>query len=319
MGQTHNLTLQNKPQAMPTITRITATIEATQTVAWPHFAGSTLRGAFGRALRHAACITGQDKCDDCPLRNSCAYGVVFEPAPAAKALHPSFQNGLPRYLVQPPPLGACKLNKGQRQVFKIILLPGTQAHHTLVMHILRAAVEIQLIQPGLFKLTELKVSEEQLVPLLSPDIENASAHLTQPRSQMTLRWLSPLRLQHQGKPVFKSHVLDASLLIRALLLRHLQWCQLTQQVPLNTQLFIIAASVCRLNTNNLRWHDIDRFSSTQNEKLPMGGLMGSAELEGPASALQILLPLLQLGERLHIGKEIVMGMGHYQLSAMQNG
>ena len=302
---------------MHAITRITTTIEATQTVAWPHYSGSTLRGAFGRALRQAACITEKDNCNGCPVRNNCAYGVVFEPAPATQALHPSFQNGLPRYLVQPPPLGACQLHKGQHQTFKVVLLPGSQTHHTMVMHILKTAVERQLMQPGLFRLTEIKVSEEHLAPLRSPVLENTSAHLTHSRAHMTLRWLTPLRLQLQGKPVFKPNTLDATLLIRSLLLRHLQWCQLTQQVPINTQLFTMAATACNLATNNLRWHDIARFSGTQNDKLPMGGLMGSAELEGPVTALQTLLPLLQMGELLHIGKEIVMGMGHYHLSAMQ--
>jgi hypothetical protein len=120
MGQTQGLIPQKKPSTSPpmhSITRITTTLQATQTVAWPHFAGSTLRGAFGRALRRAACITGQNQCTACPLRNSCAYGVVFDPAAPAQPLHPSFRDGLPRYVVQPAALGACQLHPGQTQSF----------------------------------------------------------------------------------------------------------------------------------------------------------------------------------------------------------
>jgi CRISPR/Cas system endoribonuclease Cas6 (RAMP superfamily) len=75
------------------------------------------------------------------------------------------------------------------------------------------------------------------------------------------------------------------------------------------------AQACTLDTRLLQWHDIQRHSGTQNQKLPLGGLIGTATLSGPTAAMQTLLPLLQLGERLHIGKETAMGLGRYQLSA----
>ena len=68
----------------------------------------------------------------------------------------------------------------------------------------------------------------------------------------------------------------------------------------------------------MAWHDLKRFSSTQNEKLPLGGLVGNTTIMGPNKALKTLLPLLQLGEQLHIGKETVMGLGRYRLSTDEN-
>lgn len=313
---------------MLSITRITTTIEATQSVAWPHFAGSTLRGAFGRAFRQAACITGQDKCDGCPLRNSCAYGVVFDPAAPAQPLHPSFRDGMPRYIVQPPALGACQLPSGQTQNFDLLLLPGTQAHHSLVVHILRAAVEKELFQPGLFKLLDTQVSQDAVPQSLTlphmPGSDNTTpANASPTTAHITLRWLIPLRLQQQGKPVFKPQQLDAQGLVRALLRRQMQWQQITDQkpqapTPNSTPEHhdpLQCAQACTLDTRLLQWHDIQRHSGTQNQKLPLGGLIGAATLSGPTAAMQTLLPLLQLGERLHIGKETVMGLGRYRLSA----
>lgn len=302
---------------MHSITRIKATLQATQPVAWPHFAGSTLRGAFGRALRRTACITGQSTCTGCPLRNSCAYGVVFDPAAPAQALHPSFRDGLPRYVMQAPPLGACQLTAGQNQTFDLLLFPGTQVHHGLVEHTLRRAVEQELMQAGLFKLICTQRSET-LLPQPGHD-HSASEDPSQDTAQITLRWLTPLRLQHQGKPVFKPQQLDASSLIRALLRRHLQWCQATGQPAPDTQAEAAAVSACTLDTRQLQWHDIQRHSGTQNQKLPLGGLIGSATLSGPSPALHQLLPLLQMGEQLHIGKETVMGLGRYRLGTMHAG
>lgn len=298
-----------------TLTRIHVSIKAQHPVAWPHFAGSTLRGAFGRALRRAACLTAQPQCQGCTLRANCAYGAVFDPAPPAHPIHPSFKDGLPRYLVQAPALGACQLHPGQTQNFTLLLLPGAQAHQAVIEHILPATVEQQLMQPGLFKLAQTQVSHETIAPLQTT-ISGTALHAP---SEITLRWHTPLRLQQQGKPLFKPHQLNSILLVRALLRRHMQWCQLTQQALPDTHTPTQAAADCTLSTSNLHWHDILRHSSTQNQHLPLGGLIGSAQLRGPAHALRTLQPLLQLGEQLHIGKETVMGLGRYQLSPLQPG
>ena len=151
----------------------------------------------------------------------------------------------------------------------------------------------------------------------------APANANPATTHITLRWLTPLRLQQQGKPVFKPQQLDAQGLVRALLRRQMQWQQMTDQKPHvptpnsspEQQDPLQCAQACTLDTRLLQWHDIQRHSGTQNQKLPLGGLIGAATLSGPTAAMQTLLPLLQLGERLHIGKETVMGLGRYRLSA----
>jgi len=45
------------------------------------YPGTTLRGAFGFALRHVACHTRHQDCDRCLLSEHCAYSVVFEGVP----------------------------------------------------------------------------------------------------------------------------------------------------------------------------------------------------------------------------------------------
>ena len=306
------------------ITRITVTIEATGPVAWPHFAGSTLRGAFGRALRRTACVTGQSTCQACPLRHSCAYGVVFDPAPPPQPLHPSFRNGLPLYALQAPALGASRLNKGSVQTFSVLLLPHTPTHLSLIEHILPVTVGKELIAPGLFKLLHTQVSQTPMPSQLpAPPAASTAldAHTSTNTGSVTLRWHTPLRLQHQGKPLFKADQLNATQLVLALLRRQMQWHQITQQTPdtdPHTQRQPLAAGEhCTLDTRHMQWHDLQRHSGTQNQKLPLGGLIGSATLHGPLAALAALQPLLQLGEQLHLGKETVMGLGRYQLSPLQ--
>ena len=298
---------------MPSITRLTATIQATQPVAWPHYAGSTLRGAFGRALRHASCITELPTCTACSLRQNCGYGVVFDPAPPLEPLHPSFRDGLPRYFVQAPAIGAAQLGAGDTQQFTLVLLPGTQKRLGLIGYALRKAVEQELIKPGMFKVTDIR-EEEQAITLTTAPASDGNNPKPIHANTISLRWQTPLRLVQKGKPMMEPQQLDSITLIRALLRRQLQWCQLSQMPVPDSEALLQAASECTLNSSNLRWYAIQRYSSTQNQKIPLSGLMGSAQLRGTAQALQTLLPLLQLGEQLHIGKDIVMGLGRYQLS-----
>lgn len=298
----------------PTLTQFHIELQATRPIAWPHFAGSALRGAFGRALRRAACVTGQSQCQGCPLRNSCAYAVVFDPAAPAQPLHPSFTDGQPLYILRPPALGACQLNAGQTQTYSLILLPGSQGHYGLVQHVLKTAAEQELHTPGSYRLHSITSATTVL------DTFPAETNTTSNTSALTtLRWHTPLRIQQQGKPIFKGQQLDATTLIRAMLRRRVQWHQITSRAAPDNNPELQAVSQCQLDTRNLQWHDISRYSGTQNQRLPLGGLIGSANLCGPVQALKTLEPLLKLGEQLHIGKEAIMGLGHYQLGELQTG
>lgn len=296
------------------ITSLEIALQANHAVAWPHYAGSSLRGAFGRALRQAACVTGQAQCGGCPLRNSCAYGVVFDPIAPVQPLHPSFNDGIPRYIVQPPSIGAGQLQPGQTLNFRLLMLPGSQAHVSLIEHVLRSTVEIHLVTAGTFKLLNIK----QLDPLgfATP---NPYTQSTKENASLTFRFQTPLRIQRQGRPVFKPQDLDSQTLIGAIYRRQLQWLQLLNRPDAANQLrsrndIMEAANWCTLDTQNLYWHDLSRHSSTQHKKLPLGGLIGTLHLNGPASALQKLHPLFDLCQHIHVGKETVMGLGRYQLS-----
>ncbi len=305
MGEPQSLT--GKASTVPTaVTQLCATLEATRAVAWPHFAGGRIRGAFGRALRQAACITGKPECGGCAVRTQCAYGAVFDPAAPAQPLHPSFQNGLPAYVIQPPPLGARQLRAGDTVRFTVQLLANAQPHQSLVAHVLRDAVNQHLFKPGDCAVQTIECRE---LPIPALATEPAGPAL----NGIQLTWLTPMRLQHQGKPLFRPLDLSAAALTSATWRRYLQWCQLSGQTPSAAQAPLDAARHCTLDTQGMQWHDISRYSNTQQQHLPLGGLLGQAVLTGPDHALQTLLPLLRLGEQLHIGKETVFGLGQYHL------
>jgi CRISPR/Cas system endoribonuclease Cas6 (RAMP superfamily) len=182
---------------------------------------------------------------------------------------------------------------------------------------LKAAVEIELLHKGCFKLVQIQKQALE-VPLIDgqlqyPDATNdASASGT-----VVLRFQTPLRLQVAGKPIFTPSALSAELLFRAMTRRYLQWCQVSGLGAVNFQGLQLAAKACEADTSNLHWHDISRHSGQQNRTIPLGGLIGQLVLRGPRTALQALYPLLRLGQTLHIGKEAMVGLGQYQLGAIE--
>lgn len=281
-------------------------VQAQRPIQWPHFAGGRIRGAWGRALRQAACITGKPTCEGCSVRTRCAYGAVFDPAAPQQPLHPSFQNGIPAYIVQPPALGARQLRVGESVRFTLRLLPGAQRHHQLIEHVLQNAVNQHLFDPGDFTVQSLERHD-----LMIDDILTDPPQLT--TSGIPIRWLTPLRLQRQGKPLFRPQDLDATTLTGAAWRRYLQWVQLTGQPTIATPMPFDAARLCRLDTGRMEWHDVSRYSNTQHRHLPLGGLLGDAILTGPDDALRALWPIFRFGELLHLGKETVFGLGRYQL------
>jgi hypothetical protein len=60
----------------------------------------------------------------------------------------------------------------------------------------------------------------------------------------------------------------------------------------------------------LHWKDWTRYSSRQKQEMTLGGVVGPWVLHGD---LFPLMPWLELGQWLHLGKNATMGMGAYQL------
>lgn len=77
--------------------RLRVEVTATRRIELPAYLGSTLRGAFGMALRRSACALRRQECRSCLLRTSCIYSYTFE-TPA-----PDGNEGQRRYATAPHP------------------------------------------------------------------------------------------------------------------------------------------------------------------------------------------------------------------------
>jgi len=124
-------------------------------------------------------------------------------------------------------------------------------------------------------------------------------------SRIRLRFLTPLRIRHQRRlcthltfPILMTNVLR-----RLYLLDRFHgdgtW-------EFEHRELIEAAEGVRTVRYNLRWHDWTRYSSRQDTKMQLGGLIGEVEFEGD---LTPFLPYLRVSEEVHVGRNTSFGLG----------
>ena len=88
------------------------------------------------------------------------------------------------------------------------------------------------------------------------------------------------------------------------------------ELQLDFKGLIEQASTIRTVRSELRWHEQDRFSTRQRQRIEIGGVLGRVVFEAAeAEAWGPYLPLLAAGEWVHVGKGTVMGLGKYRVEA----
>ena len=292
----------------------------TRPIHLPDWSGSLLRGAFGHALRRLSCMLRQPECADCPLLRTCPYPAIFAP-PAVEHEIQRFSQPPAPYLMEPEKWGACTLQTGETLQFDMVLMGRALRELPLIIEAWKNAAqhglgagegtaqlrEIFYLPPqnspvSMYSPENKRLVEIPLQPVICPSIAQID--------ELTLRFISPLRLQEDGHPLSVERLTPGALLLaavrRAALIHNLygngtpdwDFKALAQQ----------AASV--EGEKNLHWRDWTRRSARQKQTMQLGGVMGDWKLRGD---LQAFFPALHLGTWLHVGKETVFGLGRYTL------
>ncbi|MFH0980991.1 MAG: CRISPR-associated protein Cas6, partial [Planctomycetota bacterium] len=103
--------------------KFTFTLRAEEEITLPRFAGSTLRGAFGHALRKACCVARRSACGECILRRRCVYSYVFEtPAPEEAAMMRLLSHAPHPFVLEPPDSPRSTYEPGSTLKFGMVLI-----------------------------------------------------------------------------------------------------------------------------------------------------------------------------------------------------
>jgi len=308
--------------------------EAKNLISFPHFPGSALRGAFGRSFKEIACQMRQSNCDNCPIEKRCIYRAIF---------HPSLPDGIQMKRMQTPPPPYIfswegdnweNISAGDKFHFHLVLIGR---FISAIPYIILAFKNLETtgigIRRGKFKLKQvikqcpsgetesvysdqsnrINPSENKFSTLnylkLSQEIKKAKLSNIKGKESFSLgiKFLTPTRIK--SKDSLKSHFLFPSFWKRLLGRFNILKIAYCGGENLNPDLFPPYDKII-LENKYLHWVDWKRFSKRQMHRMNLGGFIGSFRIRGN---LLPFLPVLELGQLFHVGKNASFGAGNYRI------
>ena len=295
----------------------------------PPYKGSTLRGGFGGAFQKLVCSQRDKTCKVCLLHGNCPYAYVFETAPhlGAEALR-NYEN-VPRPFVLEPPLEKKTVYApGESLRFNLLLFGKAVDYLAYFILVFRelgetgigkgrkkyGLKEVAAVSPVdgrrevIFHGAELLVRNVDL-SFKGADIAGMYRFMEEfgsgEQGRVTVGYQTMTRIKY--KDSFAGRI-EFHMLVRNLLRRlsSLAYFHHGWELELDFVRLIELAGGVRIVEDNTRWVDWERFSSRQDAKINMGGVVGQVVYEGD---LEKFKPLLKLAELVHVGKGVVFGMG----------
>ena len=302
-------------------------LEPIEPMSLPPYKGATLRGGFGQAFKRMACIQPQPDglCSGCQEREHCAYSYVFEtPVPPDSQVLRTHE-AVPRPFVFEPPLDdKTEYNIGEELAFGLVLIGRGIDYLPYFVLAFKALGEVGLGQGrGRFRLKQVW-AQDPLEPWKTliydgpsdalrnvamvagiTEIEQAAAKL--PDSELTIDLLTPTCLKHDGE-IVREPTFDV--LIRALMRRvsSLYYFHCGERWEVDYRKIAEQAQKIETIEAATHWQEWERFSSRQDQRIEMGGVIGRLRYAGPPADLRTLLVL---GSVVHVGKGCVFGNGKY--------
>lgn len=289
----------NLPDQLP-IARYRLSFKLTTPLHLPPYAGSTLRGVFGHVLME----NGLDK-------------LIFSAPPDGRLNSSQKQTPPPAYIIEAPADGRRHYPAGGVYRLNIVLIGPIRHQLPLIVGSFQKAFGRGVGRAegrGVLSALEVETEKSGWRDILSDGkiaLHDNTIRLPAPYGgNVGMRFVTPLRLQQQGK-VVSAGQFTAGIMLRQLMRRVSAMSSLYWQNTLNADFGKLCAEAERIRCrHDLHWQDWVRYSNRQRQQMNIGGLMGTCEIDDiPLHFGQ----LLQLGRWLHIGKETVFGHGFYLL------
>lgn len=301
----------------------------------PPYKGSTLRGGFGKAFQQVVCSQRDKDCHCCLLQNTCPYSYIFEtaPPPGGQALR-KYEN-IPRPFVLEPPLeNKTWYQPGEKLAFQLVLIGKAINYLPYFIVIFRElgrmgigkgrrkylldsvrAVNIKSGEKPVIYHREKEMVTNIDVTVTGSDLAGlpgGSYPGAGPEAEsvdLTIRFLTMTRLKfdHQYTSVPEFHIIIRNLLRR---LSSISYFHHDRELQLDFAGLIDKAREISLVSNRTRWEDWERYSSRQDARMNLGGIVGEATYQGN---WQEFWPMLKLAEQLHLGKGAVFGLGKVEV------
>lgn len=322
-----------------TYQRFTLTIEAIDELHLPYYKGSTFRGGFGNAFRRVVCALKRNDCSDCLLKSRCIYAYVFETFPqgGAEIMNMNKYEKVPHPFVIEPPEGIGDVKEriiqpGRKIDFGLILIGRATEYFPYFIYTFDELGRIGIGKGrGRYRLSIVnKLSKDGEAVCGEAGIVATPVYIESQRAikrcesdridipedfkpderieEITLEFISPLRIKYNRDLVVtpEFHILIRNLLRRLGLLYYFH-CG-NHAPSWDHRAIIKHAETVKIQSSSLRWLDWERYSTRQQTRMRLGGLVGSITYRGN---IEPFLPILRAGMILHIGKNTSFGLGRY--------
>lgn len=320
------------------------TINPIEKIILPEYKGSTFRGGFGNSFRRITCINRRWDCNDCILKEKCIYSYIFEtPLPRDSELQKK-NSYVPHPFIIEPPLEQKELFKKDEIISFDLILIGKAIEY--LPYFIFTFKELgkkgvgkgrgkyflervenypnnieKSIRKNNYKLNDStklvydgkdKIFSNEYPLITEKDIKKISNEFNG-ADRITLDFLTPTRIKYQGKLISQ---LEFPVFIKNLLRRIsiLSYFHSDNTLDLDYKELISGAEDIKIVNSELSWHDWERYSARQSSKMKLGGFQGRVSFQGREEGLlKRYLPLIVLGEYIHIGKGTSFGLGKYKI------
>jgi len=286
--------------------------------------GSTFRGVFGYALRKFICPVKRTDCDECILKYRCVYSTTFEtPIPDEHPFSKKYKNIPPPYLIEPPATNKLHFIEKDMISFNLITIGKADEYLPYFVMVLKEMEKKGIGRGrGKFEIMSIESVSNDGSKIVIYDNSNQFLKISSNKidincfnseklnvEEISLIIETPLRLKVGNRLTSEIpfNILALRLLERAFLLAHFH-CDAKIEDYKN---YLDGAEGIEVTNADLHWSDWERYSSRQDTKMKLGGLVGKITYSGD---LLKFLTLLRFGENLHVGKATTFGNGKYRIN-----
>jgi len=288
--------------------------------------GTVIRGGFGAAFRRLVCIDLRLECAACDLRYTCPYTRVFNPFVPPEAERLSKNQNIPRpFVVKPPLEPKTRYLPGETLIFDFVAVGEA------INYLAHFIVVWRELGEGGFGLNRARCTLSS-IEALGPngeafavyDGKDGIVHPPQEHlhwqdltdradsfsgiSEITVRFLTPTTLKAEGEVVSmpQFHHLLKRLRDRV---NALSYFYCGEALSLDFKELGQRAEQIKAVAVRSQW--IDRSRRTRRGEIQdLSGFIGEVTYRGE---LEPFLPLLLLGEYVHVGKNAAFGNGWYRV------
>ncbi len=293
----------------------------------PHWGrGAILRGALALTFRRLVCHDMTLACRECPLRSDCPYPEVFETAPPPGSDRLRNFSDIPRpFVFDPPEDPRATFGPDDSVSFGLTLVGRATRHLPYFVAALQALADegmgprrarfvleaIEALDASGSSVAVYREGESSMT-LAAPSVRASDLMQAgdEARVAVALRFTTPVDLRDGGRPVARP---EFGPLVRRLRDRAAALAAFFCDAPIEVafkRIGSVADSV-RLLEDRTHRLEIDRRSARTRQRHDIGGFVGKARYQG--EAIGGLMPLIRLGEVIHVGKHSAFGNGRLEV------